>query len=51
MGRSITAGNFCFNTQPPKGGWLFKLFIRNITDSFNTQPPKGGWRRFEMGAF
>ena len=33
----------CFNTQPPEGGWVFRIFnIRNI-GCFNTQPPEGGW--------
>ena len=33
----------CFNTQPPEGGWLFKLVIEFQIGCFNTQPPEGGW--------
>ena len=33
----------CFNTQPPEGGWAFKLFCSQQGCCFNTQPPKGGW--------
>ena len=34
---------FCFNTQPPKGGWRHGLARQGIGHRFNTQPPKGGW--------
>ena len=34
---------FCFNTQPPKGGWGRVYFCQNWFGCFNTQPPKGGW--------
>ena len=34
---------FCFNTQPPEGGWLLKRLSSDTTCSFNTQPPEGGW--------
>ena len=33
----------CFNTQPPEGGWAFKLFCSQQGCCFNTQPPEGGW--------
>ena len=33
----------CFNTQPPKGGWLLHKDIFIVVICFNTQPPKGGW--------
>ena len=33
----------CFNTQPPKGGWVGGYDGRRPSESFNTQPPKGGW--------
>ena len=37
---------FCFNTQPPEGGW-FKTDGSSIsTACFNTQPPEGGWAAF-----
>ena len=36
-------GVFCFNTQPPEGGWLFLAFRRLTKSGFNTQPPEGGW--------
>ena len=34
---------FCFNTQPPEGGW--RKLSANVTSNrgFNTQPPEGGW--------
>ena len=35
-----------FNTQPPKGGWIFFCFYAVFSASFNTQPPKGGWASF-----
>ena len=35
--------SFCFNTQPPKGGWFEKDGILLAAEGFNTQPPKGGW--------
>ena len=34
----------CFNTQPPEGGWAFKLFCSQQGCCFNTQPPEGGWK-------
>ena len=34
----------CFNTQPPEGGWAFKLFCAQQGCCFNTQPPEGGWK-------
>ena len=33
----------CFNTQPPKGGWLPYRATSGMAACFNTQPPKGGW--------
>ena len=33
----------CFNTQPPKGGWLVIDLAPWCYHCFNTQPPKGGW--------
>ena len=35
----------CFNTQPPEGGWQFKLSACLIPKCFNTQPPEGGWEK------
>ena len=34
---------FCFNTQPPEGGWLDSISAQFIHQCFNTQPPEGGW--------
>ena len=34
---------YCFNTQPPEGGWLFTFLIHADITCFNTQPPEGGW--------
>ena len=34
---------FCFNTQPPEGGWTRKQRVRARHIGFNTQPPEGGW--------
>ena len=33
----------CFNTQPPKGGWITTKWMCRRPCCFNTQPPKGGW--------
>ena len=33
----------CFNTQPPKGGWISTALHLPSPRCFNTQPPKGGW--------
>ena len=32
-----------FNTQPPEGGWHFRMSGFVMLLSFNTQPPEGGW--------
>ena len=37
---------YCFNTQPPEGGWTVKTYRAIRHRSFNTQPPEGGWRTF-----
>ena len=34
---------FCFNTQPPEGGWKVPDFVAELETRFNTQPPEGGW--------
>ena len=34
---------YCFNTQPPEGGWACNHFFLRFVGSFNTQPPEGGW--------
>ena len=36
--------DFCFNTQPPEGGWHRAGLMIGAGSSFNTQPPEGGWR-------
>ena len=43
LGRRITTGNFCFNTQPPEGGWALLQALFAANEGFNTQPPEGGW--------
>ena len=36
--------NYCFNTQPPEGGWPVQpLRAWQGYYGFNTQPPEGGW--------
>ena len=35
--------HFCFNTQPPEGGWRDGQARLDCRWSFNTQPPEGGW--------
>ena len=39
------APGFCFNTQPPEGGWYEFFIAKKGCKGFNTQPPEGGWRR------
>ena len=34
---------YCFNTQPPEGGWEMLLIHLCQPNCFNTQPPEGGW--------
>ena len=34
---------FCFNTQPPEGGWRRDTKRLLSRSCFNTQPPEGGW--------
>ena len=34
---------YCFNTQPPEGGWNKKNQKNCHKYGFNTQPPEGGW--------
>ena len=36
---------FCFNTQPPEGGWRYYGTAETVGNGFNTQPPEGGWGR------
>ena len=35
---------FCFNTQPPEGGWKALRAVADGDAGFNTQPPEGGWQ-------
>ena len=35
--------SFCFNTQPPEGGWGIYFIGIELIFGFNTQPPEGGW--------
>ena len=35
---------FCFNTQPPEGGWKILWPACCFRGCFNTQPPEGGWK-------
>ena len=41
--RQCHLDSFCYNTQPPYGGWLFIAGYTLFSSSFNTQPPEGGW--------
>ena len=41
FGASLTY--FCFNTQPPEGGWHRHNIPPKHRHCFNTQPPEGGW--------
>ena len=34
---------YCFNTQPPEGGWQPSSSVPRQINRFNTQPPEGGW--------
>ncbi len=36
-----------FNTQPPEGGWKWRLRKLVLKLCFNTQPPEGGWKRWQ----
>ena len=38
---------FCFNTQPPEGGWRSGIGLSAVFEGFNTQPPEGGWEHNE----
>ena len=40
---------WCFNTQPPEGGWLPIPLGQALRRSFNTQPPEGGWLPIPLG--
>ena len=40
--------DFCFNTQPPEGGWTRGVSISGRRCGFNTQPPEGGWRHIHI---
>ena len=40
----IIRHGFCFNSQPPEGGWLIARSRPLGGYSFNSQPPEGGWR-------
>ena len=35
--------HWCFNTQPPEGGWIAARILPAELVGFNTQPPEGGW--------
>nr|WP_308021538.1 hypothetical protein [Neisseria mucosa] len=37
------ADQWCFNTQPPEGGWHWATSRQILLPSFNTQPPEDGW--------
>ena len=39
----FNASKFCFNTQPPEGGWSLGRYSGQQPLGFNTQPPEGGW--------
>ena len=35
---------WCFNSQPPEGGWPCGITSRSGAACFNSQPPEGGWQ-------
>ena len=39
----IASSVYCFNTQPPEGGWRVCETENFVMFGFNTQPPEGGW--------
>ncbi len=44
-------GAFCFNTQPPEGGW-YRLSAEHADSyCFNTQPPEGGWEGVQCWSY
>ena len=43
IGCSPKSSRFCFNTQPPEGGWPLRQKKTSAICGFNTQPPEGGW--------
>ena len=43
MRKKPNAEFFCFNSQPPEGGWVPPIRIAQPTAGFNSQPPEGGW--------
>ena len=34
---------YCFNSQPPEGGWATTPDSGMQGGGFNSQPPEGGW--------
>ena len=42
---AAAAAPFCFNTQPPEGGWVRRSAKLFGWLCFNTQPPEGGWEK------
>ena len=39
----IIRHGFCFNSQPPEGGWARCMKSVTACACFNSQPPEGGW--------
>ena len=40
---AVRNSSYCFNTQPPEGGWESLTGRQLCFLCFNTQPPEGGW--------
>ena len=49
MRKKPNAAFFCFNSQPPEGGWGTFWICFLISLSFNSQPPEGGWGKIAKG--
>ena len=47
----ILKRNWCFNSQPPEGGWQARLAAVQAVLGFNSQPPEGGWEWREQISF
>ena len=44
----LRKARYCFNTQPPEGGWLPCKTATLWPMCFNTQPPEGGWHKRQL---
>ena len=48
---AVTGWIFCFNSQPPEGGWTRKPAQPQPKRRFNSQPPEGGWFQLHCKLF